>query len=103
MLLVSLDQWNIKKLKKKWWKLIKIANTDRENLQIFRTTVKFSGKLWLMIILKVTQNQGFNLSVENIFFEKKTQRRVKLTPAAFLGLNKSRKSSDLFFCEKSFV
>ena len=32
--------------------------------------MKFSGKMWLMIILKVTQNQGFTLSLEDTFFEK---------------------------------
>ena len=52
--------------------------------------MKFSGKMWLMIILKVTKNQGFTISVEDTFFEK-PQRGVKLTPfpPAVLGLNKS--------------
>ena len=32
--------------------------------------MKFSGKISLMIILKVTKNQGFSLSLGDIFFEK---------------------------------
>ena len=32
--------------------------------------MKFSGKMWLMIILKVTKKLGFTLSLENIFLEK---------------------------------
>ena len=35
-------------------------------------SIKFSGKMWLMIILKVTKKQGFtlSLSLENTFLEK---------------------------------
>ena len=55
-------------------KLMKIANIDREILHILWTTwgisMKFSGKMWLMIILKVTKNQGFIVSLEDTFFEK---------------------------------
>ena len=32
--------------------------------------MKFAGKWWLVIILKVTRKQGFSLSIENTFFEK---------------------------------
>ena len=32
--------------------------------------MKFSRKMRLMIILKVTRNQGFTLSLEDTFFEK---------------------------------
>ena len=32
--------------------------------------MKFLGKISLMIILKVTKSHGFNLSLEDIFFEK---------------------------------
>ena len=56
------------------WKSMKIANIDREILHIFWTTwgisMKFAGKMCLMIILKVTKNQGFSLSLEDTFFEK---------------------------------
>ena len=46
---------------KNQWKLIKIANIDREILHIFWTTWGVSGKMCLMILLKVTKNQGFTL------------------------------------------
>ena len=53
---------------------MKIANIDREILHIFWRTsealMEFSGKIWLSIILKVTKNQGFTLSLEDTFFEK---------------------------------
>ena len=44
--------------------------------------MKFSGKMCLKIILKVTKNQGFTLSVEDAFFEKPQGGGwgVKLTP-----------------------
>ena len=32
--------------------------------------MKFSGKMCVKIILKVTKNQGFNLCLEDTFFEK---------------------------------
>ena len=42
--------------------------------------MKFSGKMQLMIILKVRKNQGFTLSLEDTFFEKSQGHfRVKLT------------------------
>ena len=57
-----------------WWKLMKIANIDREILHIFWATweisMKFSGKMWLTIVLKVTKNQGFTPSLVYTFFEK---------------------------------
>ena len=54
---------------------MKIANIDRESLYFFLTTwgisMKFLEKMWLMIILKVTKKQGPNLSLEDIFLEKR--------------------------------
>ena len=41
-------------------------------------SMKFSGKMWLMMILKVTKNQGFTLSLEDTVLEK-PQGGVKLT------------------------
>ena len=41
--------------------------------------MKFSGKMCLKIILKITKNQGFTLSLKDVFFEK-AQGGVKLTP-----------------------
>ena len=32
--------------------------------------MKFAGKRWLVIILKVAKKQGFSLSIENTYFEK---------------------------------
>ena len=59
---------------KNWEKSMKIANIDRENLHNFWTTwgisMEFSGKICLMIILKVTKNMGFTLYLEDTFFEK---------------------------------
>ena len=53
---------------------MKIANIDREILHIFWTTwgisMKFSVKMIFMIILKVTKDQGFTLSLEDTFFKK---------------------------------
>ena len=66
----SLLQGNVKKS----GKLMKVVNIDGENLYIFRTTSgiskKFSGKVGLTIILKVTKNQGFTLSLEDMVSEK---------------------------------
>ena len=42
--------------------------------------MKFLEKMYLKIILKVTINQGFTLSLEDTFFEKTTGGGVKLTP-----------------------
>ena len=57
--LVSLQQGNLKNYEK----FMKIVNYDGENPLMFWTTrgisMEFSGKMWLMIILKVTKNQGF--------------------------------------------
>ena len=46
---------------------MKIVNIDGENHQIFWTTweilVKFSGNVWIMIILKLKKKQGLILSL----------------------------------------
>ena len=77
MLTSSVISWRhskFQKLKKNRWKLMKKANIDREGLHIFWTnweiSLKFSGKMWLMIILEVTKTQGFTLSLEDtsVFF-----------------------------------
>ena len=67
--------------------------------------MQFSGKFCLKIILKVTKNQGFSLSLEDSFFEK-PQEGVKLTPLlppslppAVLGLN----GHNIFFKRKFFI
>ena len=80
--------------------MLKIANIGRESLQIFWTnrgiSMKFSRKMWLMIILKVTKNQGFTLYLEDSFLENQNggvmgSNRSSTPPAtpcptAFLGL-----------------
>ena len=48
--------------------------------------MKFSGKMCLMIILKVRKNQGFTLSVEDTFFEKLQGGQID-SPPAVLGLS----------------
>ena len=57
-------------MSKKSKKLMKIVNIEGENLHIFWTTwgisIKLSGKMWLMIMLKVTKNKGFTLSLEDL-------------------------------------
>ena len=66
-LLVSLQQGNVRKSETS----MKIVNTERENFHFFWTTwgisMKSLGKTWLMIILKATRKQGFNLSMKNTF------------------------------------
>ena len=53
---------------------MKIVKTDREDLDIFWKTwgisMKFLGKMWLMVILKVTKIQGFTYPLEDTFLEK---------------------------------
>ena len=55
-------------------KLMKIVNIDKEILHLFwmtwRISVKFLGKMWLMMILEITENQGFTFSLEDTFSEK---------------------------------
>ena len=52
----------------------KIINIEEENLHILRTnlgiSIKFSGKVWLRIILNLTKSHGFTFSIENTFLEK---------------------------------
>ena len=82
------------------WKSIKIVNIEREIVHIFWTTwgisMEFSGKVWLMIILKLTKNQCFILSLEDTFFEKQQMTGDgggalvgggDQTPSAVLGLS----------------
>ena len=48
---------------------MKIVHIGKESLQIFLATLgiltKFPGKMCLMILLKVSERQGFALSLEN--------------------------------------
>lgn len=51
---------------------MKIVYIDRESLHMFLTarviSIKFSGKMRLTITLKVTENEGFTLSLEDTSF-----------------------------------
>ena len=66
-----------------------MVNIDEENLHIFRMTreisTKFSGKMCLMIILKVTKIEGFTPSLEKTILGKPQGGQIDLPPA-FLGL-----------------
>ena len=58
--------------------------------------MKFSGKVWLMIILNVTKTQGFTLSLKDSLFEKPQegegeQGRGQIDPPAVSGLNECKK------------
>ena len=68
--LVFLRQGNVKKFEK----LMKIVNIEEKNLQIYWTSsgisMKFSGKLSLVIILKITKNQDSTLSLKHTFLGK---------------------------------
>ena len=68
--------------------MLKLANTDRGIFHIFWTTpgisIKFSGKMWLMIILKVQKNKDFNLSLKDKFFEQ--PQGSQFVSPAILGL-----------------
>ena len=66
---------------------MKIVNIDGENLYVFWATlgisIKFLGKMWLIMILKVTENQGFTLYIEHKLFKK--LRGIKLIPQPLKG------------------
>ena len=70
---------------------MKIVYIDRESLHMFLTarviSIKFSGKMRLTITLKVTENEGFSLSLEDTFFWKTTGGIVQIDPPTFLGLS----------------
>ena len=72
----------IQKIDENWWKF---ANINRGFLHIFWTTwgnsMKYSGKMCLKIILKVTKNQGFSLFLEDTLF-KKPQRGWNWPPCS---------------------
>ena len=50
-----------------------MVNIDRESFHLPRTTrgtsMKFSGKMWLIIMLNVTKFQGFTLSLQENFWK----------------------------------
>ena len=91
------------------WKSMKIATVNREIIHNFWTTwgvsIKFSWKMWIMIILKVTKKQGLTLSLEDTFFAKRQGGSNSLPPPppAILGLNKLKLglwSIKVFDCQR---
>ena len=59
--------------------------------------MKFSGKMRIMIILKVTKNQGFPLCLKDKSFEK-PQGRAQIDPPADLEFRKMGFFFLLYFC-----
>ena len=47
-------------------------NADIICYKLMWNSMKFSGMMCFEIILKITKNQGFTLSLEDTFFEKRT-------------------------------
>ena len=83
--LVSLQQGKVKKIEN----LTEVGNVEGEDLHIFWTS---SGEMGLMIILKVTKNEGLILFSEKHIFGKTTRGQSNLPhpliPLAFSGLSK---------------
>ena len=80
---------------------MKIDYIDREILHIFWITwgisIKFSGNMWLMIVLKVTKKQGFTLTLEDTFFGKPQGGGQIDHPLAILALNKANTNFFMLF------
>ena len=53
---------------------VKIVDIEVENIHNFWTTwwitLKISGKMWLLKLLKVAKNHGFTTSLKTMFLEK---------------------------------
>ena len=70
--------------------------------------MKFSEKMCLNIILKVTKKQGFILSLEDAFLEKLQWGKGggELTPLTVLGLRLTQRFSKIFstawYCKNIF-
>ena len=64
--------------------------------------MKFSEYMLLMIILKVTKKQGFNLSLENTLLEK-PQEWVKLNPLPSPSLFTVKLYSDKNVCSRPCI
>ena len=57
----------LQKIDANWWKLANIGEIRNSTWVI---SMKFSEKMWPMIILEVTKNEGLTLSLEDTLFEK---------------------------------
>ena len=72
------------KYQKNWWKLLtKKIFISSEQLEEFQ--LNFEKKMFPMIILKVTKNQGFALSLENAVLEKPQSGESNWLPKPFKG------------------
>ena len=81
--LAYLQQRNFKKSKKS----MKLVNIEAENLHILwkicEISMKFSGMVWFIIILKVTKKTEFDPFSRKHIFGKTTGVGVKLIPQPF--------------------
>ena len=93
---VSLQQGNVKKSEKK----MKIVNIEEENLRIFWMTwgisMKFSGKVSLMIILKIRKSRGSPCLSKRCIFGKAFLEGPPALPLAFLRLKISAVFSEIY-------
>ena len=64
--------------------------------------MKFSGKMCLMIILKVTKNQGLTLSLEDTFIEKRQGGQIEI-PSRFTVNNKTYQQEANLFSIETFL
>ena len=81
-------------------------SNDEENNHIFWTSwgisVKFSGKILLMIILKVIKNQGFTLFLEDTYSGKSQRRgQIDSLPPSRLKVKKFFGCQELWRCRSS--
>ena len=78
-------------------KLMKIVNIKEENPHILWTvweiSMTLSGKRWLVIIWKVTKNQGFTISLKTTFSEKPGVRRSNWPSLSFFRANRQNSIS----------
>ena len=77
---------------------MKIFNIEGENLRIFYRnwgiSMKFSGKIWLMVTLKVTKKPGFHL------LSRKS--RIKVPYLFILALKMFNELQFLMFCGRPY-
>ena len=59
--------------------------------------------MWLMIILKVTKNQGFTLSLEDVFLEKPQEGvNLRVNKGSILNIFKTMSFKAMSFCKHSY-
>ena len=55
--------------------------------------MKFSGKMWLMIVLKVTKKYGFTLSLETHFWKNHREKGHEIIATVATLSSKDREKS----------